>query len=54
MGFPQTLEGNTVLEIPYQCGTQFGSHEWKVDPIWFTSIKETSAEINLIFGIGAA
>ena len=22
----------------YQCGTQFGSHEWKVDPIWFTSI----------------
>ena len=22
----------------YQCGTQFGSHEWKVDPIWFTLI----------------
>ena len=44
---------NFCLEhvLPYQCGTQFGSHEWKVDPIWFTSVfKKTSTQINLIFG----
>ena len=39
------------LRMSYQCGTQFGSHEWKVDPIWFTSIfKKTFTKINLIFG----
>ena len=41
----------SLLIRGYQCGTQFGSHEWKVDPIWFTSIfKKTSTQINLIFG----